>query len=109
MTLEEARIVLASMCDAYDLPPLINVELDGCLIRARRPDPCGCVAGDPGYVGTYDMNYAAFLAWHLKAGKCANFHATTTQGRVFQAGEVFAHCQAMMAEYRRFLNGTLLI
>lgn len=109
MTAGQARIELASISDAVDIPELRAEELDWCLRRARRPDPAGCTPDMAEYVGTYDMNYAALLAWRLKAGKCANFHGVTTQGRNFNAGEVHAHCMAMIAEYRRSLNGTVTV
>lgn len=106
MTAGQARIELAFLSDAVDIPELRAEELDWCLRRARRPDPAGCTPDMAEYVGTYDMNYAALLAWRLKAGKCANFHGVTTQGRTFNAGEVYDHAMKMIEEFRRSVNGT---
>jgi hypothetical protein len=109
MTEGEAQTALASMCDAYNSPELTPEELDGCLLRSRRPDYWGYYPIDPAYTGTYDLNHAAFLAWHLKAGKCANFHDVTMQGRNFASGQVYEHCLKMIGEYRRYINASVAV
>ena len=109
MTAGQARIELAFLSDAADIPELRAEELDWCLRRARRADAAGSTPDLPEYVGTYDMNDAALLAWRLKAGKCANFHGVTTQGRNFDAGQVHEHAMKMIEEYRRSINGTVSV
>lgn len=109
MTAGEARAVLASMADAYNVPELRADELDACLLRARRADAAGLGPEAPGYSGAYDFAYAALSAWRLKAGKAAKFHGHTTQGRNFDAGAVYDHCMKMVEDYRRSVNATVPI
>jgi hypothetical protein len=107
MTEVEAHMALSSMAAAGDAPELSELEIAGCLRRARRPDAWGYHPIDAAYSLTYDLNHAAFLAWQLKAGKCASYHGIGMQGRSFDAGAVHDHCLKMMAEYRRYLNASV--
>jgi hypothetical protein len=107
MTTLEARDLLATMVQAKANPTLCPPELDYCLSRARVCDDHGAAPADPDWCGTWDFNRAAREAWELKAGKAANYHDVTIDGRTFAANQVFKDCQAQADRYRRRIAGTI--
>lgn len=107
MTTLEARDLLAGMVAAGSNPTLCPPELDYCLSRARICDAGGLPPADPAWAGAWDFNVAAREAWELKAGKAANYHDVTIDGRTFAANQVFKDCQAQADRYRRRLAGTV--
>lgn len=48
---------------------------------------------------TYDLNYAASLAWELKAAIAATRISFTSEGARFDRDQYIANCQAMRAMY----------
>lgn len=53
---------------------------------------------------TYDLNYAAYLAWGLKAAKAASRISFSTEGASFQRQQYIANCFAMQRQYGARLN-----
>ena len=108
MTALEARDRLAILAQAKANPTLCPSELDYCLLRARVCDPHGVPPSDPTWCPSWNINYAAREAWLLKAGKAANYHAVTIDGRTFAADQVFKQCRQMSEDFRRRIVGTVL-
>jgi hypothetical protein len=107
MTTLEARDRLAMIVQAKANPTLDPLELDYCLTLARVCDPHGNPPADPEWCGAWNFNLAAREAWELKAGKAANYHDVTIDGRTFAAGQVKKHCEEQAERYRRRLAGTI--
>lgn len=107
MTTLEARDLLAVMVQAKANPTLCPPELDYCLSRARICDIHGAPPADPDWCGAWNFNQAAREAWELKAGKAANYHDVTIDGRTFAASQVQKQCRQMAEDYRRRLAGTI--
>lgn len=53
---------------------------------------------------TYDLNYAAYLAWGIKASKAAGKIAITSEGATFHREQYLANCQKMQRFYASKLN-----
>jgi|SoimicMinimDraft_4_1059732.scaffolds.fasta_scaffold255675_1 hypothetical protein len=107
MTALEARDRLAILAQAKSNPTLCPPELDFCLSRARVCDVHGNAPDSADWCGAWDIIIAAREAWELKAGKAANYHDVTIDGRTFAANQVFKDCQAQADRYRRRIAGTI--
>lgn len=55
---------------------------------------------------TWDLNYAAELAWEQKAAKAAGRFDFTTDGQTFRRAQVLANCERMAARFRRKRAGS---
>lgn len=96
MTQADALMHLQILAQWQTHPALSREELQVCLMQAK----CG---------ESWDLNQAARQAWLLKAGKASDHHATTVDGRRFDAQQVHANCMAMAETYRKRIVGTYTV
>jgi len=97
MTQADALTRLQILAQWQTHPALSSAELQTCLAVSK----CGDAA--------WDLNAAAQQAWLLKAGKASDHHATTVDGRRFDAQQVHQHCLAMAETYRKRIVGTYTV
>ena len=96
-----ARVRLEAMTAASVEPTLTEDELDQLLDMARRPDVFGALPSDTDWEPTWNLDYAAAVGWHWKAGKVTANFDFSTDGQSFQRSQVWQHCDAMRRYYAR--------
>jgi hypothetical protein len=74
----------------------------------RTVNDFGVVWADNGteWAPTYDLDFAAMLAWERKAAIATSRYDFTTDGQTFRRGQVAAACREQAERYRRRRSGT---
>jgi hypothetical protein len=87
---------------AWNITPVIpQTTIDDLLDQAKRPDLNGLIPSDPGWVDTYDLNFAAWKGWEEKTSLAAGAYNVATMGKTFGREALFGHCEAQAKNYRR--------
>lgn len=93
-----------------NLDPKLQVsELQDCLNQSRKMDSAGKAPVDTGWIPTWDLNYAAMLAWQMKMAKAASYFGFKDNEQQFNPQQVFAQCEKMATLYRNKISGTVEI
>lgn len=107
MDREKARQRLADMVSASTPPALSDADLNAALDAARIVDPDGRAPISPGYVETFDLNYAAGVAFETKADRAlatdtGDLESFTSEGSAFKrrAGTGYDGFMALAAKYK---------
>jgi len=109
VTEAEATAWVATECQATSQPCLDAEEVAHLVRIARRPDVDDNDPSDAAWTPTYDLNYAAWKGWRMKAGKAVLMvDVSTGQGGLsVSKSQVREACLAMAAEYARgVIQGT---
>lgn len=103
VTEAEATAWVATECQATTEPCLDAVEVAHLVRGARRPDSTGLVPSDAAWTPTYDLAWAAWKGWTLKAGKAVLMvDVSTGQGGMsVSKSQVRQACQDMANQYAR--------
>lgn len=98
----EATAWVAITCQASSEPCLDAVEVAHLVRGARRPDSGGLKPSDAAWVATYDLNWAAWKGWTLKAGKATLMVDVTAPGGMsVSKSQVRAACMDQANQYAR--------
>lgn len=101
--LEELKMMTAPQAD----PKLTAPELQSCLDRSRVVDKNGKSPSETGWIPTYNLDYAAALAWETKAAKASEYFGFKADEQQFSPEKIYDHCQQMARKYRNRLSGSI--
>lgn len=103
VTEAEATAWVATECQATTEPCLDAVEVAHLVRGARRPDSTGLLPSDAAWTPTYDLAWAAWKGWTMKAGKAVLMvDVSAGQGGLsVSKSQVRQACLDMAREYAR--------
>lgn len=101
VTEAQATAWVAMECQVTSEPCLTAEEVQHLVHSARRADADGRPPADPAWVPTYDLNWAAWRAWRLKAARAVLYVDVSGEGTNVSKSQVHAHALAMAAEFAR--------
>ena len=99
----EATAWVAVTCQVASEPCLDAVEVAHLVRGARRPDSGGLKPSDAAWTPTYDLPWAAWKGWTLKAGKAALMVdvSSGSGGISVSKSQVRAACMEQANQYAR--------
>lgn len=101
VTEAEATAWVAMECQVTSEPCLTAEEVQHLVHAARRADADGRPPADSAWVPTYDLNWAAWRGWRLKAARALLYVDVSGEGSNVSKSQVHAHALAMAAEFAR--------
>jgi hypothetical protein len=102
VTEAEATAWVATECQATTQPCLDAEEIAHLVRGARRPDADGLKPSDAAWVPTYDLAWAAWKGWTMKAGKAVLFTDVSAPGGLsVSKSQVRAACMDQANLYAR--------
>ena len=105
----EISAEIAALCNATDFPALSVDQLAYLLKQAKRADQNGVSINYPTWIPTYNLNYAVYKGWQLKAGNAANKTDIADADQKISRNQVFKSCMEMANEWRKKLTGTVKV
>lgn len=92
-----------------EIEPELTLSTVGAIVdRCARADADGNTVGSDDWTATYDLNAATAMAWERKAAMiAASKFDVTVDGQTLARSQVYAHCMAEAARYRRRIVGTV--
>jgi hypothetical protein len=97
----DATAHVAITCQATSEPCLDAAELAWLVRGARRPDEDGRFPSDAAWEPTYDLAWASWKGWSLKAGKATLMVDVNSGGQSVSKSQVHAACMAQANLYAR--------
>lgn len=102
MTEAEAQAWVTLECQATTEPCLTAEEVAHLTRQSRRADATGHAPTDPAWVPTWDLNWAAWRGWRMKAGKAVLMVDVAQEGGAsVSKSAVHDHCLAMANDFAR--------
>lgn len=92
-----------------EVEPELSLATVGAIVdRCARTDVDDNTPGTVDWTPTYDLNAATALAWERKAAlTAASKFDVTVDGQTLSRSQVYEHCMAEAARYRRRVVGTV--
>lgn len=106
---QEISAEIAALCSAAAYPVLTADQLAFLLKASRRADQNGVSVNDPTWMPTYNVNYAVYKGWQLKAGNSASKTDISDQDQKISRSQVFKQCLDMAKEWRKKLTGSVRV
>lgn len=101
MTEAEAAAWVAVACQATSEPCLSAEELQHLTRNARRADEAGRAPGSTSWVPTWDLAWAAWQGWTMKAAKAALMVDVSADGSSVSKSQVREACLVMAQQFAR--------
>jgi hypothetical protein len=101
MTEAEATAWVMLECQATTEPCLTTEEVQHLVNRARRADADGNPPSDAAWDPSWDLNWAAWRGWRMKASKAVLMVDVTGDGTTVSKSQVYSHCMAQANDYAR--------
>lgn len=104
---DAVKAEVALFCAADAFPELTDAHLSAVVAKAARPDAYGRGIRDPQWVPTYNVTYAIWQGWKLKAALAAGAYDFQTDKTVLSRSQVRTACLEMAREWAKRIRSSV--
>ena len=100
---------ISVLCNAATYPALTTDQLAYLLTQSRRADGLGTSVSDPAWIPTYNLNYAVYKGWQIKASNAASAADYADTDQKVSRSQVYRQCSDMAMQWRKKLTATVRV
>ncbi len=105
----EIRAEIGVLCNADTFPSLTADQMSYLVKKAKRADQNGASINDPDWIPTYNLNYAVYNGWLLKANNGAKLSDVVNADQRVYRSQVYKQCSDQAKEWRKKLTGSVKV